>query len=219
MVVEQHSIGKRGKLFIFDDLEGCLTHVYTLIGVHYVFIIDTYLGESYIKSVLEYLKDFQKTRMTVIINSHYDWDHIWGNSAFPHGLLITHDNFPTQLKLHFEDQLKANQKYVQDNITIPKPNITFSSRMTFIGEGIEIFHSPGHTSDSISIYDTEDKVLIVGDNVEEPEPYENDVSREVFVNTLESYLKYPFKYLIAGHYWAKDDSMIRENIKNLKTKI
>jgi cyclase len=73
-----------------------------------------------------------------------------------------------------------------------------------------------HTSDSISVYDEKDEVLIVGDNVEEPEPYMNDVSKEVFIKTLESYLKYPFRYIIAGHYWSENDIVLRENIKKLK---
>lgn len=213
--MEQQAIGKRGQLFIFDDLEGSQTHVYTMIGDHHVFVIDTYLGPSYILPVIEYLKDFRETRRTVIVNTHYDWDHIWGNSAFPHGLFIAHDSFSKQLGLHFENQLKENHKYVKDTIYMPSPSITFSDKLTFIGEGIEIFHSPGHTSDSISIYDAKDEVLIVGDNVEEPQPYENDVMREIFVNTLKSYLKYPFRYLIAGHYWSEYDIVLRENIKKL----
>jgi hydroxyacylglutathione hydrolase len=215
--MEQISIGKRGKLFVFNDLDGCPTHVYTMIGEHHVFIIDTYLGPSYLEPVLDSLKDFRKNRKTVVINTHYDWDHIWGNSAFPQGLFIAHEEFPKQLELHFEEQLKTNQEYVRDNITIPIPNITFSHKMTFIGEGIEIFHSPGHTSDSISIYDAKDEALIVGDNVEEPEPYMNDVSKEVFIKTLKSYLKYPFKFLIAGHYWSENDIVLRENIRKLET--
>jgi hydroxyacylglutathione hydrolase len=213
--MEQLSIGKRGQLFIFDDLEGCSTHVYTMIGDHHVFVIDTYLGKSYIEPILAYLNDFRETRRTVIINTHYDWDHIWGNAAFPHGLFIAHEFFSKQLGLHFENQLNENHKYVKDDFLMPIPNITFSDRITFIGEGLEIFHSPGHTSDSISIYDSKDEVLIVGDNVEEPEPYENDVSREIFVNTLKSYLKYPFRYLIAGHYWSEYDIVLRENIQKL----
>jgi glyoxylase-like metal-dependent hydrolase (beta-lactamase superfamily II) len=216
--MEKISMGKRGQIFVFDDLDGCPTHVYSIIADHHVFVIDTYLGASYLESILKYLKDFRETRKTVIINTHYDWDHIWGNAAFPNALFIAHEYFPKQLELHFEDQLIENQKYIRDDVKLPTPNITFSKKMTFLGEGIEIFHSPGHTSDSISIYDSREEVLIVGDNVEEPKPYENDVDRETFTSTLESYLKYPFKYLIAGHYWAKDDSMIRENITKLKNK-
>jgi hydroxyacylglutathione hydrolase len=216
--MKQVPIGKRGQLFIFDDLEECPTHVYTMIGEHHVFVVDTFLGQSYLEPVLAYLKDFRETRRTVIINTHYDWDHIWGNSAFPHGLFIAHDTFSKQLGLHFEKQFEENHEYVKDSIIMPIPSITFSERMTFIGEGIEIFHSPGHTSDSISIYDAKDEILLVGDNVEEPEPYLNDVSKEVFIETLESYLKYPFKFLIAGHYWSQYDIMLRENLQKLRIK-
>ncbi len=217
-MMKQYSIGQRGQLFIFDDLVGFSTHVYVIIGEEHVFVIDTYLGASYIEPVLKYLEALIETRKTVIVNTHYDWDHIWGNSAFPQGLFVAHDLFSKELGIHFAEQLKENQKYIRDQIEIPIPNITFSEKITFLNERVGIFHSPGHTSDSISIYDSIDQVLIVGDNVEEPELYENDVSREIFINTLESYKKYPFRYLIAGHYWSEDDKTLTDNISKLKAK-
>jgi hydroxyacylglutathione hydrolase len=214
--MEKHKIGNRGQLFIFPELDGEPTHIYTMIGEHYVFVVDTFLGASYIQPVLDYLKDFRETRKTVVINTHYDWDHIWGNSAFPHALFIAHESFSRELGLHFDEQLHQNQKYVRDDIAMPIPSITFSERISFLGEGIEIFHSPGHSADSISIFDAKDEVLIVGDNVEEPEPYENDVPRDIFLHTLKNYLKYPFRYLIAGHYWSEYDIVLRENIKRFE---
>lgn len=210
--MEQRAIGSRGQLFIFNDLDDCPTHVYTMIGNSHVFVVDSYLGTSYIQPVIDYLQPFLETRQLVIINTHYDWDHIWGNAAFPGALFVAHEHFTKQLRLHFDEQLEENQKYVRDEIIMPFPNITFSQKMTFMGEGVEVFHTPGHTFDSISIFDSKDEVLIVGDNVEDPRPYETDVPRDVFIKTLKSYLEYPFSYLIAGHYWAEYDMVIRENI-------
>ncbi|HPT71062.1 MAG TPA: MBL fold metallo-hydrolase [Candidatus Cloacimonadota bacterium] len=213
--MEQIQIGSRGQLFIFHDLSDCPTHVYTMIGNNYIFVVDTYLGPSYIQPVLNYLKEFQNGRKLIVINTHYDWDHIWGNSAFPGAMFIAHEFFTKELRQHFEEQLENNRQYIRDEIRMPFPNITFSQKLTFMGEGVEILYTPGHTGDSISVYDSKDEVLIVGDNVEQPTPHETDVPREVFIKTLKTYLEYPFSYLIAGHYWAEYDLMIRENIATM----
>ena len=82
---------------------------------------------------------------------------------------------------------------------------------------MRFFHTPGHTLDSSSCLDERDRVLFVGDNVESPIPYLNNVNFDQYIRTLKSYLELDWKYIIAGHDpLLETPDLIKQNIDYLR---
>jgi glyoxylase-like metal-dependent hydrolase (beta-lactamase superfamily II) len=80
--------------------------------------------------------------------------------------------------------------------------LIFEENISFPNDGIEIFHTPGHSIDSISIYDKKDQILYAGDNIGDTDdnivPY-IDTDFETFKKLIDIYGKYDFEICISGH--------------------
>lgn len=96
------------------------------------------------------------------------------------------------------------------------PNNTFKKDIIFHEEGIEIFYSPGHTIDSISIFDYNERVLYVGDNLEKPIIYVESEDIFTYMSTLERYLRYKPKKIVAGHTLNIKEGDVTSTIDYLK---
>lgn len=65
-------------------------NIHLILGRKYNYIIDTGLGSGSVNYVKEYIKLDHKP--SIIINTHYHWDHIWGNSSFRGEMIIAHSS-------------------------------------------------------------------------------------------------------------------------------
>jgi glyoxylase-like metal-dependent hydrolase (beta-lactamase superfamily II) len=219
--MEVKKIGRRRYLFTFDDLleMGCPTNVYVIIGNSYIFICDTYLGPDYMVEVKEYIyKDKGVRQLPIIVfNSHSDWDHIWGNSAFSSSIIIAHQKCRENIDLEWEKGYQKHHKYAKGLVQKVLPNLTFTGELTFPEEGIKFFYTPGHTRDSASCLDIQEKILFVGDNVEAPHPYFQTADRGLYLSTLNSYLEMDLDWIIPGHGEPCGKDLVIENIEYIKT--
>lgn len=212
-------VGERGFLFTFYELKNeeydCVTNIYAINGDKTFFICDTYLGPFYIKEVKEYLENTFGHKDYVVLNSHGHWDHIWGNSEFKECKIIAHELCRKYILENAElDLINHEKQFAKDKVEICLPNITFTDKLVFEDEEVEFFYSPGHTDDSASCYDRKDKVLFVGDNIDDPIPYFmcwNEL--EVYKATLENYLYKKADLIVQSHGDVTDNNLIRKNIE------
>lgn len=209
------SIGTRGTLFTFYELEGLETNVYVVNVPKHVFVVDTFLGPRPMDIVKKRMAGAFRRKPVVVVNTHYHWDHVWGNCAFPGALVVSHDRCREKMLEIGEKELAAYAKLRQGKVKLVYPNCTFTDRLTFEDDDVEFFHSPGHSPDSIAVYDRADRVLLVGDNVEEPLPYLYSKDFESYGRTLESYLTIKSKRVIAGHCTTVTPRIIRQNLEYL----
>ncbi len=192
-------IKARGHLFTFEDF-GWDLNIYLITGKKYNYIIDTGLGSNYINPVWEYIKNDSKR--TIVVNTHYHWDHIWGNTSLKDCLLISHKLCKDLMHTNWDEMLQKNQQYCCGNIKMTLPTLVFDEELYFVEDKIKLFHTPGHTPDSISILDEEDNVLILGDNVGDsmdnllPSIY---CEKSVYKATLKKYEELSFDTLVSGH--------------------
>lgn len=205
-------IGSRGIVFSFD-LGGSPTNVYVIEGPRHRFICDTFLGPAAIEQVLSYCKARHGDKEPIVFNSHAHWDHVWGNCFFPGSLIIGHTLCAREIPVSGESQLKEYGKYAMGEVRLVAPNVTFDSRLFFEEEGVEFFFSPGHTPDSASCLDRRDRILFVGDNLEEPVPY-------LFNGDLDSYRSSLLKYkmlepimIVAGHGELAAADLLDRNLR------
>lgn len=211
--MESIQISKNCNVFIYDNIESYTTNVFLIEKKSKVFLIDTFCGADSmipIKKVLEY-----NNKEVIVINTHFHWDHVWGNSSFKGNIIISHETCRELLDKCWEDELKKNEKYILGNVEKYLPNLTFKTSINFHNEGIEIFYSPGHTIDSISIFDHDEKILYVGDNLEKPIIYVENNDIETYVKTLKTYLDYKPNKIMAGHSLNLTEENINETIKYL----
>jgi glyoxylase-like metal-dependent hydrolase (beta-lactamase superfamily II) len=194
---QTRAVGSRGTLFSTDTIPGCVTNLYLIKGNKTNYLIDTGFGSGTAQFINRYI-DESCPNPVIVINTHYHWDHIWGNIGFEEKQIIGHAKIVEMIEQNWAEMISRSGKFIEGQTKKVLPNTLFEDRMAFPEDGVEIFYSPGHTVDSISVYDHLDKMLYVGDNVEDPMPGIYD-SHEHCIQSLRKYLEYDFTYCISGH--------------------
>lgn len=209
-------VGTRGFFFSFDD--PYRTNLYVINGEQYLFICDTFLGPEPMKEVLSFLEEKEFTSKPIIVfNSHHDYDHIWGNQCFKDSIILAHNLCRKKIEEIGESDLKDYVDHKKGDVELTLPNVLFSEKVIFVEEGVEFFHSPGHTEDSSSCYDQIDEVLFVGDNIETPLPYLRKLNLKNYTETLDDYIARKPIVILSGHDDLMfTDKLIRENLEYLK---
>jgi glyoxylase-like metal-dependent hydrolase (beta-lactamase superfamily II) len=213
-------VGSRGRLFTFDDLVaspfGTTTNVYALEAGRRLLVCDTYLGPEALRPALEEL--LRDRDEVVVVNTHADWDHVWGNCLFAAARIIGHRVCRERMMTGGEADLETYACWQRGAIKLIPPTVTFEERLELPEFDVELFFSPGHTQDSITLYDHKDRVLVVGDNAERPIPSCIDPENlDTHVDSLNNYLTYTFDTIVPGHGDLLTGADIRANIAYLET--
>lgn len=208
-------IKNRGILYTHDDLDWDL-NMYLIKGRKNNYVIDTGLGSLSADIIKENIKNDDKK--TIVINTHYHWDHVWGNGSFKDCMIVSHKLCRDMILSYWENMMYKNSQYCLGRVEMCLPNLVFQNELYFTEDKIRIFHTPGHTLDSISILDEEDKVLVladnIGDNMDEivPSIY---CEKEMYIRTMEKYENIDFDICISGHNKVLQKSIIREILEIL----
>ena len=214
-------VKNRGILFTFEELNvepyNCLTNVYVVVGSNDYYICDTYLGPFYMKKINAYLEENYGIKNYIIFNSHSHWDHIWGNCEFMNSKIIAHKKCREIIKsTGVEDLNLLKNQFAKDDLEIVLPNLTFETEIKFEDDGLIFFYSPGHSIDSSSLYDCSEKILFVGDNIDNPIPssfsWDNLLK---YRETLEYYKSLDIEYVVQSHGAVMNKDVIQSNIDYL----
>lgn len=184
---------------------GGIVNMGLILGEKHNFIVDTGMGESNVKGILEYIGDDSKP--IIVINTHADWDHIFGNSAVKDRLIVAHvlcrniidANWGAEPKEG--EYIRKNRDFIDSEVHKCLPNLVFEGSLHFPDDGITVFHSPGHTEDSISVYDATQKVLYIGDNfaIYDGVAYLWTKDLQASEQMIENYKPYDFDICIMSH--------------------
>ena len=197
-------ITDRTILFTIPESPTSYVNLCLIMGKHHNFLIDTGVGESSVKAVLEYLGDSKKPIVAIITHAH--WDHIFGNSALDGSLIVSHtlcrEIIDREWNKEIQDVIQeASRAYIDAEVHKCLPNLVFDSTLHFPEDGITLFHTPAHTADGISIYDSVDKALHTGDNfgVFDGVAYYWGEDLSDFERMIEAYKQYDFDICISSH--------------------
>lgn len=139
-------------------------------------LIDTLGTPEQCKTALDLLGEKAEARPLIVINSHMDWDHFWGNAAISgRAPIIAHAAALDRLREPSTHQIlkdKASQESRFRNVELIGPDITFSGSMVLNGGDLtlELIHTPGHTPDHIAVWIPELRICLAVDAVEYPVP-------------------------------------------------
>lgn len=138
-----------------------------IIGPQWAVLIDTLIPQE-TAQIKDYLENDLLVPVRYIINTHHHADHSWGNSYFPDAIIIGHSlcrEFMLTKSLSALEEAGQENPFLRD-ISIVAPQITFSEGSINLRVGkkqLQIFRTPGHTPDSISVLVEEDRILFAGD--------------------------------------------------------
>ncbi|MEO3944314.1 MBL fold metallo-hydrolase [Gorillibacterium sp. CAU 1737] len=175
-------------------------NVHLIKGTTYNFIIDTGLGQACMEPVLDYLGTDSKP--IIVVNTHHHWDHIWGNGSFRNPILVSHRLCRELIQEKWDEMLGKYGQYSMGKVVQVLPTLVFENELYFPEDRVRLFYTPGHTIDSISVWDEEEHVLNVGDNIGDsadaivPSIY---TSKEIYKDTILKYRDVEANTWVSGH--------------------
>lgn len=215
--MEVKQICEKSTAYVYDDIESYLTGVFLIEKKSKIYLIDTFCGSDSMEPIINKINKISHNKEVIVINTHFHWDHVWGNCSFKGSNIISHELCRKLLDEFWEDQINKNSKYIFGKAEKQLPNITFKEKIIFEDDGIELFYSPGHTIDSISIFDHEKKILYVGDNLEKPIIYVESDDIDTYISTLKKYLSYNPNKIVASHTLEITKKDLLNTIRYLKS--
>lgn len=198
--MKTEKIKSRNFIFTYSVPDGWNLNLHLIRGRKYNFIIDTGLGSLSVEPIRKHLEGDGKP--VIVINTHYHWDHIWGNGAFPDSAIISHKLCREMIESNWEEMLRKFSSVLQGEAEMRLPTLTFEQELYFPEDGVRLIYTPGHTADSISVIDEVDRVLNAGDNIGDTA---DDIipslncEREVYIDTLVKYRELDFDLCVSGH--------------------
>lgn len=187
----------------------------TIVGPQWAVLIDT-LMPSETPRIRKFIESQLMVPVKYIINTHHHADHSWGNCIFPNATVIGH-----QLcrDLMVEKSTSALAEAGQENslfrdICITPPQVTLSSGVITLRIGkkqLQIFATPGHSSDSISVLLEDERILFAGDAFM-PVPYFVGGDLEVLAQSISHIGNMGLENIVQGH----GDIILRGEIEEVK---
>ncbi|MGB8361357.1 MAG: MBL fold metallo-hydrolase [Acidimicrobiia bacterium] len=154
-------------------------NVGVVIGEDKVLVIDTRATHREADELLRELRQLTDLPVSWVINTHWHWDHTFGNSRFPKASILGHDNCRTRLLNEGEDMKRVARRWFPtetrheiDEVEIVPPAETFATKATLdIGRRIDMsYYGRGHTDGDIVIRVPDAGVAFLGDLVEQGAP-------------------------------------------------
>lgn len=161
-----------------------LVDTFIVVTERYVVLVDTMInaatGEKLLDVARPHLID---GRQLLVLNTHADYDHAWGNQVFagPEALYpapiigrrLSIEQFNAPKSQVSIQQKMAEEPDIFGDLRPAPPTILFDERLVINGGNLtlELFAAPGHTPDHTAIYIPEINTLLAADAAEVPFPF------------------------------------------------
>ncbi len=157
---------------------------FAVICERYVILLDTLVNPQSARALLGAVHEsLNGGRQLLVVNTHADWDHCWGNAVFagPDAIqqvpIIAHRRcrerlFAPEAATTLTEKQQHEPELYKDVKIVP-PTVTFEGTLTIDGGDLqlELIPTPGHTSDHLSVYIPQIATLLPGDAAEQPLPF------------------------------------------------
>ncbi len=154
---------------------------FALVTTRYLIFCDTSATTEQAAAIVASLTAELRGRLPLVILSHADYDHCWGNAVFaPDGALpatiighaLTRERLLSQEALtELAEKRRIEPRFA--SVRLVAPDIAFTERLEVAGGdlSLELLHASGHTPDHSVIWIPTLRLLLAGDAVERPFPY------------------------------------------------
>lgn len=180
-----------------------------IVGEDGVLVVDTRASQVQADELKAELASVTSLPVRWVVNTHYHWDHTFGNARFKAAELWGHQRCRDAL-LHNGEEMKQDAKRwlapefheAIDAVEVVPPTMTFSDTASLqIGRAIEMkHHGMGHTDSDITVAVPDAGVVFAGDLVEEGSPpVFSDGFPIVWPTTLSRVLEGISPLVVPGH--------------------
>lgn len=160
---------------------GTEVDVYAVVTRRFVVFVDTAATPEQAEQVRAALAPELASRQPLVIITHADYDHCWGNAAFaePGGEVITpiigHAIAREWMRGEgAAEELRRKQAESPRfaSVRLIAPNVAYTDRLVIDGGDLtlELLHTPGHTPDHTAVWIPDLRLLLAGDAAEQPFP-------------------------------------------------
>ncbi|MEZ4706383.1 MAG: MBL fold metallo-hydrolase [Caldilineaceae bacterium] len=165
-----------------------LVDTFIVVTDAYVVLIDTVINPATAAKMVEFAQPYLTgSRTLLVVNTHADYDHAWGNQLFagpvaryPAPIIATRscaEQFATAEAAASLAQRQEKEPAIFGEIILTPPTLLFDQTFTIQGGDLtlELFATPGHTVDHLSIFLPEIRTLLAADAAELPYPFARTV--------------------------------------------
>jgi len=165
-------------------------------------LVDTLLYPDETLQMKHFIEDRLSAHVRYVINTHHHADHTMGTCFFPGTKVIAHSLCYELLDTRGRDSLARSQATSADfaEVEIVLPHILFEDRLTLhLGNRtISLWHSPGHSADSIACAIEEEQILFAADTVM-PIPHFVNGHYEDILASIEALVGRNYDIIVQGH--------------------
>src|SRR5581483_7943869 len=147
---------------------------FAVVTARSLIMIDTASVPEVSAGIVELLRPALVGRELLVVNTHADYDHAWGNATFaldgPFPAPIIGHELARERLLGEDSRKSLTAKTAQDSafasVRLVPPTLTFATGLRIHGGDLtlELLPTPGHAEDHVSIWIPELRVLLAGDS-------------------------------------------------------
>jgi glyoxylase-like metal-dependent hydrolase (beta-lactamase superfamily II) len=151
-----------------------------VIGEEAVLLIDSRSSHRQADELRHELVTLTDLPIGWVVNTHFHWDHTWGNARFPEAALWGHERCRSEMIDNGEatrrsvlEWMPAEHHDAVNDVVITPPTETFTSSalIDIGGRLVELrYHGLGHTNSDIVVRVADAGVLFAGDLIEQGAP-------------------------------------------------
>lgn len=176
--IRKAGLDPRVRVFHHDEI----VDTFVVVTDRFLIPVDTGTRPADMLSVMERVRGDCSGRDLLVVNTHGDWDHVWGNAVF----LAPDAPFPAPVLAHrlaagrmrgrdadetlAEMQEKEPERYASASWWPPSIQIEGAARIEGGDLSIDLVPTSGHTPDHYALWIPELRLLLAGDAAEMPFP-------------------------------------------------
>ncbi|MCS6871485.1 MAG: MBL fold metallo-hydrolase [Anaerolineae bacterium] len=166
-------------------------------------LVDTLLYPDETRQIKQFVEGRLGCPVRYVINTHYHADHTYGTYLFPSATVIAHVRCAELLEQRGRASLAQAQAALPElaEVRLVIPHLLLKDgtfNLTLGNKTLLLWHTPGHSPDSIVCLAREDRVLFAADTVMAL-PHFVDGDYNDFLNSLESLKHGNFENIVQGH--------------------
>ena len=201
-----------------------------IVGDEDLLVIDSRSHPHHGRVLRDHIGEVSSLPVRWLVNTHWHWDHCFGNAAFPEAVIVGHERCRRALvergaaeldRLKWVDWFPESERPWLDEVEILPPTLVFDQRTPLWAGGrvVELSHHGwGHTDADIVV--AVDDVTFVGDLVEEGNPpsFDDGYPRS-WVETLRTLLLRLGAVVVPGHGDVVDRGFVEEQADQIEAAV
>jgi glyoxylase-like metal-dependent hydrolase (beta-lactamase superfamily II) len=191
-----------------------------------VVVIDTRSTPAQGSEIVADLREITKLPVSVVINTHWHFDHTFGNAAIKVPAIWGHVRTADRLRREGPAKIQEIRRQMPElaaeleTLVIEPPNQTFDDRASVqVGDRILdlAFHGRAHTDGDITITVRDTDVMFAGDVIEESGPPNFGDSYPLdWPDTLARIFEVAPKVVVPGHGAVQDRAFVQKQLAGIR---